>query len=336
MASAKYEPVRLTAKGRALLAKVQAGRGNKQITRFATGSGIYLEGEDYTKQVDLKDPKQEFAITSVNIESDDSVLLEVTITNKLGDSPGLEEGYKIREMAFYATDPDEGEICYCIMVGTDDLRMDYMPAYDGTIPSMITNYFYVKVADASHLQITVADPDNMVASQEGANGFRIYEGKMQYQDQTGFWRDVDTDASSMTVNIFEEIAEEFPDLTPGDSLKVLFGKIKKSLENVKIIARQNGRVLFGNRDTPMEVNDTLFIVEGQEPEPEGKFEGAAYTNMEFDTESPPESSDIWGKIEPQRSSKRTGEIPEENIIKGKLVVSEESPSDATFFAKINQ
>ena len=53
-------PLRLTAKGKTLLAKVQSGKGNIQITKFATGDGVYEPEEDYSLQEELKSKKQEF------------------------------------------------------------------------------------------------------------------------------------------------------------------------------------------------------------------------------------------------------------------------------------
>ena len=316
MASAKYLPTRLTEKGRLLLAKVQGGRGNIQITKFASGSGIYTEDEDYTKQTDLKERQQEFAITSKTIENDDSIVLEVNMTNYLDDETVLENGYKIREMAFFAEDPDDGEICYCIMVGTDDLLMDYMPAYDGIIPVVITNYFHIKVANADQVEITVAGGEK-VNSQEGADGLRIYGGKMQYLDSGGSWKDIDTDGSSLTLqNIVNAETEDA--VEAGDSLAVAFGKIKKMLESHSL---KFGQVLIGQESIELNGNDTLFIVDGNSLE--SNFNGASYSNMVFSAAAPADAEN-WGQFS------------NDSIIDGKLSVSEQADSDTDFFAKITQ
>ena len=80
----------------------------------------------------------------------------------------------------------------------------------------------------------------------------------------------------------------------------------------------------------MEPNDILFIIE-EEPQ-EISFEGASFSNLTFG-ETPPESGENWAAIGVEgevRAGSETG------IIDGKLVVSEEEPSDTTFFAKINK
>lgn len=206
MSMTKYGLMGLTPKGKQLLNKVQSGQGNIKITKLKAGAGIYEEGEDYTQREDLKDPRQEFEITSKTVESDDSVLLVVKLTNYIDEEEYLETGYKIREMAFYADDPDDGEICYSIMAGTDDTMMDYMPAYDGLIPSVITNYYQVQVANAGQVEIVLASTES-VYSEEGANGLRIYQSKMQYLDG-GEWKDLDVDASNMSVDIDESSTVE--------------------------------------------------------------------------------------------------------------------------------
>lgn len=226
----KYQPMRLTRAGKALLAKTQAGRCNIHMTKFVTGSGTYAIGEDYSLQEGLKEERQEFAITSIEIKTEDTVVLEVVITNMADDGTGIEEGYKIREMAFFAQDPDEGEICYCIMVGTDDMMMDYLPAYDGVIPSIITNYFYIRVANADDMTITVSSGDS-VCSQEGANGLRIYDDKIQFLDQNGHWVDMDT--SNTVVNMLEVVEEEYPVPAAGDTMKTIIGKVVKFIQDAK-------------------------------------------------------------------------------------------------------
>ncbi len=333
--TAKYSPMRLTLQGRHLIAKVQNGQGNIKITKFATGSGVYTEDEDYSLRTDLKKKEQEFAIVSKTIKNDDSIVLEVVITNKPEGSEGLLEGYKIREMAFYAMDPDEGEILYCIMAGFNDLKMDYLPAYNGILPSVITNYFYIKVANAETVEITV-DLVDRVYSKEGASGLRIYNNKMQYLNDEGNWININVDASDMVVEEFEQDIESFPSLSTGMKLKQLFGNIKSWLLSLKKRTEYIGRVFAGPEEDikNLEKNGILFVVEDWvEPDPPKVFHGAAYDNMIF-AEHAPTTGENWAEM----FSGKGGRAGEENrnIITGKLVVSEEEPSDATFFTKIEK
>lgn len=250
MSETKYQKMGLTPKGNALIAKVQGGSGNIKITKFSAGAGVYEEGEDYTLREGLKDPRQDFAIDSKEVADDNSLILGVTLSNNPAGGSTLQEGYKIREMAFFAQDPDEGEICYSIMVGTDDQMMDYMPAYDGVIPSEIINYFYLKVANAEQVEINVRSGER-VESPEGAHGFRIYNGKSQYLKADGQWTDIDTDASKMTIETIEDADADMPEIEEGDSIGAFAGKVKKLLheslnnivvmeENIPVAERRQG------------------------------------------------------------------------------------------------
>ncbi len=231
----KYNPMKLTKAGKMLLAKAQAGECGIHITKFATGSGTYLADEDYASRDGLKEKKQEFSITSMEVENEDSILLEVTISNKIEGGEELHTGYKIREMAFYADDPDKGEICYCIMVGTDDLKMDYLPAYDGAIPSIITNFFHIRVSNTDNISINVFDGAK-AGSQEGIGGFRIYKGKMQYLNESGEWIDNDSDIANTKVSSIQEpeqAGQKYPEIGEKESAKEIFGKLYRYGKSLK-------------------------------------------------------------------------------------------------------
>lgn len=69
------------------------------------------------------------------------------------------------------------------------------------------------------------------------------------------------------------------------------------------------KVKIGAADTALEAGDTLFVVEDE-------FTGAVYSNLTLSADEP--ETDNWGMIE------------------GDLVVSAETPADATFFAEISE
>lgn len=262
MSETKYQKMGLTPKGNALIAKVQGGSGNIKITKFSAGAGVYEEGEDYTLREGLKDPRQDFAIDSKEVADDNSLILGVTLSNNPAGGSVLQEGYKIREMAFFAQDPDEGEICYSIMVGTDDQMMDYMPAYDGIIPSEIINYFYVKVANADQVTINVA-PGDKVGSPEGAYGMRIYNGKQQYLNQEGQWVDIDTDASAMIVNNIENVNEDVPEIEEGDSFGKIIGKLIKLLSNKINISNIVDNCTSDDSDKPLSAKQGKVLMDNK-------------------------------------------------------------------------
>ena len=147
-----WNPSKLTTAGKALLAKAQAGQTSIQITKAQTGSGSYSSGENLETRTALKAAKQTFPIQNKVINADNTLVLKVAITNK-GSDFELQAGYDITEFGIFAQDPDDGEILYSIATASTS---DYMPAYNGVIPSVISMSYYLEVANASSVTIVTA------------------------------------------------------------------------------------------------------------------------------------------------------------------------------------
>lgn len=141
----------MTIKGLELLAKAQAEGAIINITRVAAGDGAYESGEDLTRLTCLKSERQTFAPDSVTRINDTNVNVQATFTNYPNGTP-LETGYRVSEVGVFATDPDEGEILYTIATSDEP---DYMPSYNGVIPSLIPVTFLIEVANADNVTITV-------------------------------------------------------------------------------------------------------------------------------------------------------------------------------------
>ena len=107
-----WNPSKLTNKGKALLAKAQAGKATIEITKAQTGSGNNTGNLEIMTA--LKEPKQTFAINGKEISNDNTVVVKVAITNKMSDTETLQTGYEIREFGIFAKDPDVGEILYSV------------------------------------------------------------------------------------------------------------------------------------------------------------------------------------------------------------------------------
>ncbi len=148
---ANFNAAVLTAKGIALLAKTQAGQTNIQFTKAASGNGSYEAGEPLLAAEALKAQKQEFPINKVSVVNEATVFVKFLITNKL-DAGNLAEGYYVKEVGIFATDPDEGEILYAIATAVQD-QWDYMPAYNGLLPAAITVEFFAEVSNAAEVSI---------------------------------------------------------------------------------------------------------------------------------------------------------------------------------------
>ena len=136
---------RLTAAGARLQAKVEAGEP-LVLKEIAVGSGDAGENNlaDYTA---LKKLEQRLPISGKEITDQGTVKITAIITNT-----ELKEGFFIREMGVYATDPDEGDILYLVAV---DSLPDYFPAFNGE--SAISEEFVIniKVSDAANVIINL-------------------------------------------------------------------------------------------------------------------------------------------------------------------------------------
>lgn len=143
-----WNPGKLTKDGKALLAKAQAGKCAIQITKAQSGSGSYTSSEDISQRTALKTVKQTFPISNKVINTDSALVLKITMENST-----LTAGYDITEFGVFASDPDKGEILYSIATASTS---DYMPAYNGVVPSVINMSYYLEVANASAVTIKSA------------------------------------------------------------------------------------------------------------------------------------------------------------------------------------
>lgn len=143
-----WNPGKLTKDGKALLAKAQAGKCAIQITKAQSGSGSYTSSEDISQRTALKTVKQTFPISNKVINTDSALVMKITMENST-----LTAGYDITEFGVFASDPDKGEILYSIATASTS---DYMPAYNGVVPSVINMSYYLEVANASTVTIKSA------------------------------------------------------------------------------------------------------------------------------------------------------------------------------------
>ena len=150
----------LTQKGIALLAKAQVGRCTVALTKAASGDGDYDAAEDLTAKTALKSQKQTFPLTNVTILNQSNVYVKFVMSNHMDADHGgdLVDGYYVKELGLFATDPDEGEILYAIALGVVN-QWDYMPAYNSLLPATITVDFLAEVSNAD--TVTIEAPNQM-------------------------------------------------------------------------------------------------------------------------------------------------------------------------------
>lgn len=181
---AEFKECVLTQKGMALLAKVQAGLCSVVLTKAASGDGSYSDGEDLTARTALKSQKQAFPIDTVTVQNSTNVYVKFTITNHPAGGTDLEHGYYIKEVGVFATDPDDGEILYCIAIAETD-KWDYMPAYNDLLPSTNTVEILAEVTNASTVTIEAPNFHYLYDDDTGDKYILgIKNGLMYYEEVT--------------------------------------------------------------------------------------------------------------------------------------------------------
>lgn len=138
----------LTDNGKALIAKSHIKNTGISFTRAATGSGIWEDGENLEVATKLKNEKQTFPFSSIQViaGNDSTVILTVDITNEK-----LNELYILNEMGIFATDPDKGEILYAISIA--DSNTVAIPANNSVGISDIVEKITIEVANAKDVTI---------------------------------------------------------------------------------------------------------------------------------------------------------------------------------------
>ncbi|MGN0706562.1 MAG: phage tail protein [Faecalibacterium sp.] len=145
--AAEFKTGVLTAEGKALLAKWQAGGITPEITRAAVGSGSYSKTEDVSTRTELKSQKLSVGISSETV-GEDTLSLRFVFSNET-----LTTGFSVTEVGIFAMDPTKGEILYSIAVSADESVADFFPAYSGNHSVQQIFDYYLKISNAENVVI---------------------------------------------------------------------------------------------------------------------------------------------------------------------------------------
>ena len=188
----------LTAVGQALLYKAQGGQTLK-LTRFGLGNGE-LGGQAIQELTALINEKMSSNITKLNVNTN-KVVVGMSFTNS-----ELTEGFYFRELGLFAEDPDSGEEVLYMYANAAEAS-DYIDSNTGKV-----------IEENLDVEIIISDVENITATIDGSLVYLTLNG----------------DASNTTVTFTE--SEEKTNIETGDTLSVLFGKIKKWFSSLKAIA----------------------------------------------------------------------------------------------------
>lgn len=152
-----WSETQLTAKGRALDAKVTAGLTTLTFTRMKIGSGNVIP-EEIDTMVDLKSPRLVIGISSCEVSEVDPTICSVIGVAKSDD---VETSFLVKEQGLFATDPDDGEILYAVMI---DSEPDKMP--NKNVPSPLSIMYQINIVSDNAADITaIIDPAGLVTVQ---------------------------------------------------------------------------------------------------------------------------------------------------------------------------
>ena len=150
-----WSDTQITAKGRALDAKVTAGATTLVFTKMQLGSGI-VAAENVDNMEGLDSPRMDLGISSCAVSTADNTICSVVA---VASSNNVENSFLIKELGLFATDPDEGEILYAIMFDTEPDRMP-----NKNVASPVTLTFQVNVMSANAASIkAVIDPAGLIS-----------------------------------------------------------------------------------------------------------------------------------------------------------------------------
>ena len=142
----------LTAKGRALQAKVEAGE-TLTITKMKLGSGT-PDPEEIDNLTDLKQPINVMGISSKTVEDNICCVTSVILTSN------IETAFYAREWGLFAQDPDEGEILYMY---TTDPNPDFIPAKNAALVLSASYALNIAILNVDNIVVQI-DPEGLITT----------------------------------------------------------------------------------------------------------------------------------------------------------------------------
>ena len=145
---ATWDNVVYTTLGLNLMAKLQTG-ATLEITR-AIGSDGHVSADALPALTEIT-AKQTLTLSDAIYKGNGQALLPVTLYNR-----GLTEGYPLRQIGIYATDPDDGEV---LMLVAQSETPDTIPT-ELASPDFVVNFsFHIAIGNAGRINVTYSLTD---------------------------------------------------------------------------------------------------------------------------------------------------------------------------------
>ena len=214
---AEFSQLLKTVKGKALDAKILAGKEKLTFNFVKTSSHTYEESELETLEI-LEGVKQSVERTGIQIRDNHVVTIKAAFRND-----ELTEGYYIRAIGLYAIDPDEGTILYAVTV--EKTGNCYISAYSQKAVNGISVKLNLKIDDADKVDLTI-DPAAVATMQDILD---LDSQKIPIQGG---------DISDTVINIEnppdeDENPVKYPEIGDSGTTKSIMGQIRRWLKSLK-------------------------------------------------------------------------------------------------------
>lgn len=149
---AQFDTPQVTRAGAALMAKILAGSGNIEFTSLTIGDAEYTAEQKtdaaLQERTALKNQRMSFPFSSVTVKDETNVCLKAVVSNEK-----VTESFYITEMGLWARDASDetsAPILYSIITASVG---DYLPVYNGSVPSTIEEIWYTTVSNKATVTI---------------------------------------------------------------------------------------------------------------------------------------------------------------------------------------
>lgn len=142
----------ITKKGQNLLAKVISGNTVFNFTKIAITDNDN-SAEDLASLAEIGTIRQHTPISAIVKQNNSNVKISAAFYNRT-----LTQGYYVKTIGLYATDPDEGEILYSVSVADESMATaDWMPPFNGIGVSSLEVNLVTAVSNSDSVNVDV-DP----------------------------------------------------------------------------------------------------------------------------------------------------------------------------------
>lgn len=200
----RWEDTVLTDKGAALHSKLANGQTLK-ITRVMTGAAK-VPVVNLRQQTSITDGGKQIVLQPPRTEGDQFVI-PVLLENS-----GLEESYDLWQVGFYAEDPDEGEILYCIAQASERKNIPSAAENPGF---SVTWDFYFKTSNMVPFEV-VLNPNGLVNIEA-------------YQRHTDEIEQVNSKVEDLSLDLKKQIDQMTDKIYPVGSIYISANNINPSL-----------------------------------------------------------------------------------------------------------